>query len=128
MNPEEAKKNTTASVAPAQAVDPSAAQASTAPSATAPKAGAFHGGDRDNRDRRGGPGGPGASRRGGPRKGDSRPPRAKPEYDSKMLNIRRVARVATGGRRFSFSVAIVVGDKKVRRLMYVLYAKAYGLM
>jgi small subunit ribosomal protein S5 len=29
-----------------------------------------------------------------------------------MLNIRRVARVATGGRRFSFSVAIVIGDKK----------------
>jgi small subunit ribosomal protein S5 len=29
-----------------------------------------------------------------------------------MLNIRRVARVATGGRRFSFSVAIVAGDKK----------------
>ena len=29
-----------------------------------------------------------------------------------MLNIRRVARVAAGGRRFSFSVALVAGDKK----------------
>jgi small subunit ribosomal protein S5 len=58
----------------------------------------------------------------GPRGGDSRPknPRkpghrdARPrnEFEQKMLNIRRVARVATGGRRFSFSVAMVIGDKK----------------
>lgn len=29
-----------------------------------------------------------------------------------MLNIRRVARVVSGGRRFAFSVAIVAGDRK----------------
>lgn len=29
-----------------------------------------------------------------------------------MLNIRRVARTVSGGRRFSFSVAIVAGDRK----------------
>ncbi len=39
-------------------------------------------------------------------------PRAKPEFDQKILNIRRVTRVVAGGRRFSFSVALVAGDKK----------------
>lgn len=38
--------------------------------------------------------------------------RVKPEFDQKILNIRRVTRVVAGGRRFSFSVAIVAGDKK----------------
>lgn len=68
---------------------------------------------RDNRDRRGPrPGGPG---RGGPRGGgrggrggDDR----RSEYDQKMIGIRRVARVMAGGRRFNFSCAIVIGDKK----------------
>ena len=47
-----------------------------------------------------------------PRKPGHRDARPRNEYEQKMLNIRRVARVATGGRRFSFSVAIVAGDKK----------------
>lgn len=47
-----------------------------------------------------------------PRKQGSRDSRPRNEFEQKMLNIRRVARVATGGRRFSFSVAIVAGDKK----------------
>ncbi|OHA18339.1 MAG: hypothetical protein A2664_01685 [Candidatus Taylorbacteria bacterium RIFCSPHIGHO2_01_FULL_46_22b] len=34
------------------------------------------------------------------------------EYDQKLLNIRRVARVSTGGRRFSFSVAMILGNRK----------------
>jgi len=38
--------------------------------------------------------------------------RVKPEFDQKILNIRRVTRVVAGGRRFSFSVAIVAGDRK----------------
>ncbi len=65
---------------------------------------------RDERDSRG-PRGGGRGGRGG-RKGDSRAPRTKPEYDSVMLNIRRVARVMSGGRRFAFSVAIVAGNRK----------------
>lgn len=48
----------------------------------------------------------------GPRKQDNRAPRSKPEYDSVMLNIRRVARVVSGGRRFAFSVALVAGNRK----------------
>lgn len=41
-----------------------------------------------------------------------REPKARPEFDQRIINIRRVARVVAGGRRFSFSVALVAGDKK----------------
>ena len=62
------------------------------------------------------------SNRGGDRRA-SRPPggrggrsqsfaRPKPEFDQKILDIRRVTRVVAGGRRFSFSVALVAGDRK----------------
>ncbi len=40
--------------------------------------------------------------------------RVKPEFDQKIISIRRVTRVVTGGRRFAFSVAIVIGDRKGR--------------
>ncbi len=40
--------------------------------------------------------------------------RVKPEFDTKIIAIRRVTRVASGGRRFTFSVAVVSGDKKGR--------------
>ncbi len=40
--------------------------------------------------------------------------RVKPEFDQKIVSIRRVTRVVTGGRRFSFSVGIVIGDRKGR--------------
>lgn len=46
-----------------------------------------------------------------PRKGP-REERTRPEFDQKILTIRRVARVAAGGRRFNFSVAIVIGNRK----------------
>jgi small subunit ribosomal protein S5 len=38
--------------------------------------------------------------------------RVKPEFDTKIIAIRRVTRVASGGRRFTFSVAVVSGDRK----------------
>ncbi len=38
--------------------------------------------------------------------------KVKPEFDQKIIDIRRVTRVVAGGRRFSFSVALVAGDKK----------------
>jgi len=60
-------------------------------------------------DRRGG--GKGGDRR-GPRQGGNRRPERKSEFDQRMINIRRVARVVAGGRRFSFSVAIIIGNKK----------------
>jgi len=46
-----------------------------------------------------------------PRRG-GRPERVRPEFDQKIISIRRVTRVMAGGRRFSFSVAMVIGDKK----------------
>jgi small subunit ribosomal protein S5 len=65
--------------------------------------------------RRGGRSGPGQQGRGGRggRGGDNRE-RVKPEFDSKIIDIRRVTRVTSGGRRMNFSVAVVVGDKKGR--------------
>ena len=49
-------------------------------------------------------------RKSGPRR-DARP---KSEFDQKIISIRRVTRVVTGGRRFAFSVAVVIGDHKGR--------------
>lgn len=65
----------------------------------------------ETQERRGRGGRTGRGERGG-RRPSSRPPRAKSEFDQRMINIRRVARVVSGGRRFSFSVAIIIGNKK----------------
>lgn len=67
---------------------------------------------RGGNDRRGG-GAAGGDRRGGrrPRRG-GRSERPRPEFDQKIVSIRRVTRVMAGGRRFSFSVSMVIGDKK----------------
>lgn len=40
--------------------------------------------------------------------------RARSEFIQKIISIRRVTRVMAGGRRFGFSVAMVLGDKKGR--------------
>ncbi len=50
------------------------------------------------------------SRKGPPR----REARVRPEFDQKIVSIRRVTRVVTGGRRFAFSVGVVIGDRKGR--------------
>lgn len=49
-----------------------------------------------------------------PRRGGRREERPRQEFDQKIISIRRVTRVMAGGRRFSFSVAMVLGDKKGR--------------
>jgi len=56
----------------------------------------------------------GRRRPGGGRPGGRFSDRPKPEFDHQIVNIRRVARVMAGGRRFSFSVVVVIGDKKGR--------------
>ncbi len=46
------------------------------------------------------------------RRAPRREERVRSEFDQKIVSIRRVTRVMAGGRRFSFSVSIVIGNKK----------------
>lgn len=106
----EAKTEATASdtAAKTTATDAPAATGSTTTESTATS--------RRPQQRRGGGnnrrGGGSQSRRG--RRGGRREERARPEFDQKIVSLRRVTRVMAGGRRFSFSVAMVIGDKKGR--------------
>jgi small subunit ribosomal protein S5 len=61
-------------------------------------------------------GGRGALRGRSPRAGGrgSRPPRERGEFEQVTIDARRVARVMAGGRRFNFSLVVVIGDKKGR--------------
>ena len=61
---------------------------------------------RDSRDR--------GDRRKNERRPSRRPERVRQEFDNKIISVRRVTRVVAGGRRFSFSIAMIVGDKKGR--------------
>jgi small subunit ribosomal protein S5 len=76
---------------------------------------AVHTGGRSFGDRRGGPRatGPRGQRggRGGKGQGGER---IKPEFDSKIIDMRRVTRVTSGGKRMNFSVVVVAGDRKGR--------------
>jgi small subunit ribosomal protein S5 len=47
-------------------------------------------------------------------RGRGRAPRERSEFDQVNIQVRRVARVMAGGRRFNFSVSIVIGDRKGR--------------
>ena len=53
----------------------------------------------------------GRSPRGG---GRGRAPRERGEFEQVTIDARRVARVMAGGRRFNFSLVIIIGDKKGR--------------
>ncbi len=46
------------------------------------------------------------------RRPERRDRNVKPEFDQKIVSLRRVTRVVAGGRRFSFSVALVAGNRK----------------
>lgn len=50
--------------------------------------------------------------RGRTRRAPRREARQKPEFDQKIVSLRRVTRVVAGGRRFSFSVCVVAGNRK----------------
>jgi small subunit ribosomal protein S5 len=104
--PEATTEGTTA-VAPTDQA-PTKTDAADAPAAPAAS------GQKPERNRRTGGGGrerrnPRRARRGGRRE-----ERSRPEFDQKIISIRRVTRVMGGGRRFSFSVSMVIGDKKGR--------------
>lgn len=44
----------------------------------------------------------------------ARPPRERGEFEQVTIDARRVARVMAGGRRFNFSLVIIIGDRKGR--------------
>ncbi|MDQ3014918.1 MAG: 30S ribosomal protein S5 [bacterium] len=97
----EQTNTTTAPAAPA----PTGAPADTRPRNTF-RRGPGAGGD--NR----GAGGQGGGFQKNPRRFSRSDTKVKPEFDQKIISIRRVTRVVSGGRRFSFSVALVAGDRK----------------
>jgi len=82
----------------------------TSTNASAPSA--PRGGNRGGFNR--GQGGTGGQRRNdrNPRRPRKPRERVRPEFDQKIISIRRVTRVVAGGRRFSFSVALVAGNGK----------------
>jgi len=60
-------------------------------------------------------GGRGSLRGRAPRGGGrGRAPRERGEFEQVTIDARRVARVMAGGRRFNFSLVIIIGDKKGR--------------
>lgn len=93
----------------------SVAEATPKTAAPAPASKGYQGKGRGNFPPRGGQGGgrPGF----GGKKSSFRKPGDKGQFpksdvDFKILNIRRVARITKGGKRFTFAVAVVVGNKK----------------
>jgi len=107
MTEETKQEATTESSSAAPEQTPAATPAATdAPAASAaPQRGARgRGGDQNNRRNN--------NRR--PRRGGRRNERPRQEFEQKIVSIRRVTRVMAGGRRFSFSVSMVIGDKKGR--------------
>ncbi|MDE0243131.1 MAG: 30S ribosomal protein S5 [Candidatus Kaiserbacteria bacterium] len=67
---------------------------------------------RGQRNGRGNDGGRGRKSRPSPFSRSKRRERVKSEFESRVLSVRRVSRVVAGGRRFSLSVAVAVGNEK----------------
>jgi small subunit ribosomal protein S5 len=87
---------------------------SAAPVAAASTAPARTGGFSRGANRTGGANRGGADKRGGKGRDSRGPRRERSEFDQKIIDIRRVTRVTSGGRRMSFSVAVVIGDRRGR--------------
>ncbi len=96
--PEIKTENTTPSAAPVT-VAPAASTDAAVPAAGVPRV--FPSKDGDKREFRK-----------NKRRTSKRPERVKSEFDQKTISVRRVTRVSSGGRRFTFSVAIIIGNRK----------------
>lgn len=114
MEKEEAQKNTTmeqkSDTAPAATAPATEAVSKDAPADKASGTPETKTGAAQNQNQRGGQGRKRNARK--MRRGGRRDDRQRSEFDQKIVDIRRVTRVMAGGRRFSFSVSIVIGNKK----------------
>lgn len=115
MTEKDTKINTDTNTANTAPVIPVAGETTVAEGTSKVTLGRRGRGDTARRGGHGGQGGASQGQRGNPRnnRGENRE-RVKPEFDSKIIDIRRVTRVTSGGRRMNFSVAVVAGDKKGR--------------
>ena len=106
----EAPKDKTVSVAPSLPVEPAGkSQVVTGDKPKSSTPGRSRRSGTRGKDRSGSASGRGQRK---PRRGNRREERARSEYDQKIISVRRVTRVMAGGRRFSFSVSVVIGNKK----------------
>ena len=113
---EEKQQEATTAVAEKETVDTAAPAAESNEAPAKEAATDAPAGDKPQRGRGQGPqrGRGGNNNRRNQRRGrrGGRQERVRPEFDQKIVSIRRVVRVMGGGRRFSFSVSMVIGDKK----------------
>lgn len=86
---------TTAEIVPAEAVVPTVSVASTVPE------------KKDFSKNR-----PPREHKKNPRRSPRKDTRVRSEFDHKTVSVRRVTRVVAGGRRFSFSITLVAGNRK----------------
>jgi small subunit ribosomal protein S5 len=106
MTPENTIEETNEATVVAEVAAPATPETSEAPETSNHGERTFSRGGRNDNNRGGGRGDR------GDRRGDRNREKPKKEFDELLLEVRRVTRVTTGGRRMSFRATILVGNKK----------------